>query len=123
MKRNLFPLLFVLFAIICNGQTAYKTRTGSKYHTNTCRYLNRSYQSTVAQARTEGLTACSVCNPVSASTKTSTDIILHQTSSKQPSDNLSSTTSTSSVQCSGITKAGARCKRRNTNMNGRCYQH
>jgi endonuclease G len=30
---------------------------------------------------------------------------------------------TTSVQCSGITKAGARCKRRTTNTNGRCYQH
>jgi endonuclease G len=27
------------------------------------------------------------------------------------------------VQCSGITKAGARCKRTTTNSNGRCYQH
>jgi endonuclease G len=28
-----------------------------------------------------------------------------------------------SVQCSGITKAGNRCKRRTTNASGRCYQH
>lgn len=27
------------------------------------------------------------------------------------------------VQCSGITKAGARCKRTTTNTSGRCYQH
>ena len=27
------------------------------------------------------------------------------------------------VRCSGITKAGARCKRRTTSSNGRCYQH
>jgi endonuclease G len=30
---------------------------------------------------------------------------------------------TVSVQCSGITKAGNRCKRMTTNANGRCYQH
>ena len=28
-----------------------------------------------------------------------------------------------SVQCSGITKAGNRCKRMTTNANGKCYQH
>ncbi len=28
-----------------------------------------------------------------------------------------------SVQCSGITKAGTRCKRMTTSENGRCYQH
>ena len=28
-----------------------------------------------------------------------------------------------SVQCSGITKAGNRCKRMTTNASGRCYQH
>ena len=27
------------------------------------------------------------------------------------------------VQCSGITKAGSRCKRMTTNSSGRCYQH
>ena len=27
------------------------------------------------------------------------------------------------VQCSGITQAGVRCKRKTTNPNGRCYQH
>ncbi|MFY8171328.1 MAG: DNA/RNA non-specific endonuclease, partial [Sphingobacteriaceae bacterium] len=30
---------------------------------------------------------------------------------------------TVSVQCSGITKAGNRCKRMTTNASGRCYQH
>ncbi len=30
---------------------------------------------------------------------------------------------TESVQCSGITRAGKRCKRRTRNSSGRCYQH
>lgn len=30
---------------------------------------------------------------------------------------------TESLQCSGITKAGNRCKRMTTNASGRCYQH
>ncbi|MBY6996809.1 transpeptidase-transglycosylase [Clostridium botulinum] len=44
--------------------TVYKTRTGSKYHSSECRYLKKScYETTVSQARNEGLTPCSVCNP------------------------------------------------------------
>lgn len=35
----------------------------------------------------------------------------------------SSLKSGTSVQCSGITKAGARCKRMTLSDNGRCYQH
>jgi endonuclease G len=33
------------------------------------------------------------------------------------------TKSSTSVQCTGTTKSGARCKRMTTNSNGRCYQH
>ncbi|HCL4546873.1 transpeptidase-transglycosylase [Clostridium botulinum] len=44
--------------------TVYKTRTGSKYHSSGCRYLRKScYETTVSQARNEGLSPCSVCNP------------------------------------------------------------
>ncbi len=44
--------------------TVYKTRTGSKYHSSRCRYLKKScYETTVSQARNEGLSPCSVCNP------------------------------------------------------------
>lgn len=32
-------------------------------------------------------------------------------------------TSTTSQQCSGVTKKGARCKKRTTNSNGRCHLH
>jgi endonuclease G len=31
--------------------------------------------------------------------------------------------STAAVQCSGVTQSGARCKRKTTSPNGRCYQH
>jgi endonuclease G len=32
-------------------------------------------------------------------------------------------TAIKTVQCSGITKSGKRCKRKTTNANGRCFQH
>jgi endonuclease G len=37
--------------------------------------------------------------------------------------NKPSKSSSSSVQCTGITKSGSRCKRRTSNPSGRCYQH
>jgi len=39
-----------------------------------------------------------------------------------PSDRVNAKTSTS-VQCSGLTKSGNRCKRMTKNPNGQCYQH
>lgn len=39
------------------------------------------------------------------------------------SDNSSNVNQSVSVQCSGTTKKGARCKRMVRSANGRCYQH
>lgn len=41
---------------------------------------------------------------------------------ESPSDN-STTERSVAVQCSGITKAGSRCRRTTTSSNGRCWQH
>lgn len=44
--------------------TVYKTRTGSKYHSDGCQYLRQSSIAiSVDDAQDEGLSPCSVCNP------------------------------------------------------------
>lgn len=44
--------------------TVYTTNTGHKYHRAGCRYLNRScIPIKLSQAKAEGLTPCSICNP------------------------------------------------------------
>lgn len=43
--------------------------------------------------------------------------------SSDPSSERKSESKSESVQCSGTTKKGARCKRMVTSSNGRCYQH
>lgn len=85
-----------------SSRVVYKTKTGSKYHNNGCQYL-RSSKIAVSEnkAKSQGLTACSVC----------------RTDSKAVSKR------SYSVQCSGTTKAGNRCKRKTYNTSGRCYQH
>ena len=46
--------------------TVYTTRTGSKYHTSGCSYLRQSKIAiSLSDAKAEGLTPCSRCNPPS----------------------------------------------------------
>ena len=44
--------------------TVYVTKTGEKYHRETCRSLRKSrIEITVAEAKRRGFTACKVCKP------------------------------------------------------------
>lgn len=46
------------------SEIVYITKTGTKYHTKNCRYLrSSSIKTTLSEARSKGLTPCSVCNP------------------------------------------------------------
>lgn len=47
--------------------TVYVTNSGTKYHRNGCQYLSQSkIAKTLIQAKAEGYTPCSVCNPPTA---------------------------------------------------------
>lgn len=80
--RRLMTFVFALLMLVAGGapivaqapapqkqaqpkeQTVYITKTGKKYHTATCRYLNRSKIGTsLTEAKANGYTACSVCKP------------------------------------------------------------
>jgi hypothetical protein len=96
----LFLLSLLCFAV--QAQTVYITKTGSKYHQETCQYLSKSKISVeLAKAKENGYTACSVCSGGSGEKNKAS----------------------MSQQCTGTTKAGSRCKRKTTSANGRCYQH
>jgi len=78
---RLWPLLFViLFSLPACGtnksnnstnqssqqqeETVYITRTGEKYHRDSCRYLKKSKKSIkLSKARNQGYTPCKVCKP------------------------------------------------------------
>lgn len=106
-----------------NAQKVYITKTGTKYHTASCRYASVGWEVDLATAIAKGLSPCSVCNPSTAKTT--------NTLTEAPKNNLQSSPSTyntepkqtTSRQCSGITQSGARCKRMTTDPSGRCYQH
>jgi hypothetical protein len=119
MRKQALLLLFLLFAVVCQAQTVYKTKTGAKYHMQTCHYRKSSIETTVANAQAEGLTACSVCRPSAGTTGNTVAPKAYESSSVSSKSNSSS----GSRQCSATTKAGARCKRMTTSSSGRCYQH
>ena len=45
------------------SSTVYITKTGKKYHRSTCRTLKSRIKTTLKQAKSDGYTACKVCNP------------------------------------------------------------
>ena len=48
------------------AETVYVTKTGERYHRESCRSLRKSrIETTVADAKRNGFTACKVCKPPS----------------------------------------------------------
>jgi hypothetical protein len=115
MRKNKVYILGLLISILLFGactaqsQAVYKTPSGKKYHLATCHMVkNVSSKIFLAEANELGLTACLICKPASLS--------------PQPFIKPVQGTSTT-VKCSGLTKAGNRCRHRTSIANGYCYQH
>ena len=115
MKKTLLLFLFLFTsAVFC--QTVYVTKAGEKYHREGCQHVRKSSSNIEAEeALRLGYEACKVCKPPKT-TSASQNVV-----SQKNSDNSSS--KIKSVQCSGKTKKGIRCKRMTTNSSKRCYQH
>lgn len=122
MKKTLLLFTFI-FLLVSNvySQTVYVTKTGAKYHSEGCMHLKYSSRSIdIKDATDAGYQACKVCKPTTSSnssTGTSQNFV------SQTYYSTSSSSSSTSVQCSGKTQKGLRCKRMTTSSSGRCYQH
>lgn len=100
------------------SQTVYVTKTGKKYHDSDCVHLKRSSISiSLEEAVERGYDACKVCKPIGTQNTGTKNNFVDKPSIGE------SRSSSSSVQCSGRTKKGSRCKRMTSNSSGRCYQH
>lgn len=121
--KLVFLLLFV-FSLSCYGQdSVYVTKTGEKYHVETCTHLRySSIKKTLEEAIGLGYSACSVCKPSPRTNSTNTSA-LTPTKEKKVTTPATKPRSTYAVQCSGKTQSGRRCKRKTKNASGRCYQH
>jgi hypothetical protein len=117
MKNLLFLGLFFGMISMTFGQTVYKTPSGEKYHTASCRYVkNVSESMSLEEAKRRGLSACSQCKPSSSTSSKSNGSLGIKAGEVQG-------TLKESVQCKGTTKAGTRCKHMTKNRNGYCHQH
>ncbi len=90
-------LILLLFSVSVKAQSVYKTPSGEKYHLATCRTVkNVSEEITISQAKELGLEPCKICKP--------------QTVYASGSATHKAQGQGTTVQCSGITKSGTRCK-------------
>ncbi len=110
LKYISFVGILLIFSLQSAGQVFYKTPSGKKYHTDSCRMVNNFSEAiTIEKARQLGLQPCLICRPQ--------NIYNGSTTTTKPSG-LATT-----VQCKGKTKAGTRCRHMTRIANGFCYQH
>ncbi len=98
---------------ICNSVNA------TVYHSRRCSGLARCSHSIsevrVSEAVDLGRRACGICYQGSASSGSNQAVT--------PTTRPPSGSGCPTVQCSGTTKSGARCRNRTTKCSGRCYHH
>lgn len=138
MKQRVHYILawtLILFSLtactapVAEAQAVYITRTGKKYHRESCQYLRQSkIEISLKEARDRGYGPCSVCSPSTTSKPAGTTgqpVVVEETpsSTNGTGSDKTETKATSSRQCTAITKMGSRCKRTTSSANGRCWQH
>jgi endonuclease YncB( thermonuclease family) len=105
------------------SQVVFITNTGTRYHRQGCRHLTQSsIPSTLAEVQGR-YQPCGTCKPVAVSGGSAPAPSSTPRVQPPPSPPAQTGTRSASVQCSGTTQAGARCKRMTRSPNGRCHQH
>ena len=126
MTKALQLFLFTAFFLLAThlqAQTVYITKTGAKYHKESCRYAKTGWAATLTDAKKKGLTACLVCKPSGTETGEAKPLPLSAGSSKAEPSKETKPTQTTSSQCIATTKAGARCSRKAASGSSYCWQH
>jgi hypothetical protein len=96
--------------------TVYVTKTGEKYHSNSCRYLSKSRTPmALEEAVKAGYGPCSRCSAPARRGSPETQ--------KGDSQAESHKDAPQSGQCAATTKKGARCKRKAASGSSYCWQH
>ena len=147
MKKNIFLVLFLILSLSCFSQKRYIsemtkkivfTRDGGKC--NCCSSaVNLEYDHITPFSCGGSSDASNIqllCMPCNRSKSNSCTCKIHSRkvgtnccdgkslkTSTSKSNSTSKSSSNSTVQCSGYTKKGNRCKNNTTNSNGRCHLH
>ncbi|MBL6446096.1 hypothetical protein JMN32_07245 [Fulvivirga sp. 29W222] len=116
----LLTVLTILFVKTADAQAVYITKTGSKYHDETCQYLSHSkYPIALIDAKERGYEPCKVCKPTT--TVTRKEIEIEKSKIIEPPRIEKNVVS---KQCSVRAKTtGNRCRRMTKNVSGKCWQH
>ncbi|WP_439490300.1 hypothetical protein [Algoriphagus sp.] len=126
MYKLLYGFLFTAFFLLAaqlQAQTVYITKTGARFHKESCRYSKTGWASDLAAAKKKGLTACLVCKPSSIETGEAKPIPLTSESKKIEPSKETKPAQATSAQCSATTKTGARCSRKSAAGSSYCWQH
>jgi hypothetical protein len=119
-SRFLLCTVFLSLSFLVRAQTCYVTKTGSKYHLESCSYLTHSKIAyDYSKAIESGYAPCSRCKPTRAKLEAATPANAKLISQQLPKISKGVTT----VQCNGKTKAGLRCKNMTKNTHGYCHVH
>ena len=126
MYKLLYGFFFTLFFLLAaqlQAQTVFITKTGAKYHKESCRYAKTGWAATLTDAKKIGLTACLVCKPSSAETGEAKPIPLRSEPKKIEKSKETKPAPATSTQFMATTKAGSRCSRKSALGSNYCWQH
>ena len=109
LKTILFLLVFGI-ATLSFSQDVFTTKTGEKYHKETCRYLSKSkYRMGLKDALAYGYDPCSVCKPPTRATSGKSQV--SHFSSNQSSSRVSKSSSSSATPAAARLHRVANLKR------------
>ena len=130
--KHKYLFILTLVCIFCTNlysQTVYVTKSGKKYHKENCSSLRSSSTAIdLKDAIRRQYTPCSRCKPQTEA-GAMTQPVPKQGGDATPNADASEHVKiwtkgqTQSVQCSGTTKKGTRCKRKTRSPNGLCKSH
>jgi hypothetical protein len=105
-------------------QVVYVTKTGSKYHRETCRSLARSKIQMPLEKAAARYGPCAICKPpVPATTKASASEAVPSAGAAVPAAAKPAPSATKSVRCQATTQKGSQCSRNAQAGSSYCWQH
>jgi len=111
--KILFKLLimsvFLTSAINVSAQTVFKSKSESKYHLLTCKYLEQSHDSLdLSFAIKKGFSPCGVCSPPTKVGEKSNAAPMSMGKTEMKPQ-MNSSTNVAAKQCAFVDKDGKRC--------------
>jgi hypothetical protein len=101
-------------------ETVYVTRTGEKYHRQSCRYLANSSIPMALGEASRRYGACKVCKPPVLGTGSTPTPLVEPT---KPTKSAPVVSTMQRQQCAATTKKGTRCSRTAKPGSAYCWQH